>query len=245
MAADLPLNNTQLDQIQTLLESKKSEFVGEATASLTSAFDAGLKSAVNEAVTQAVGSTNGLVIARFESKSGEDKKHRYWEITLLVLPVVLTISLGGLVWYWQHGVEERSKAAQQKVEEKVDQNTKFLEAQLAIRQEYFKRKMDVFQEIWKQMALVYADSSTAHINSKGTTQAINSLTKLSNLVDSNQLYISEKTRTSLREFWEAANDFSTRNAVRSVLDEKQKKAEACVFEELRLVEMNAPIQPSP
>lgn len=230
----MPFSSEQNNEINNLIQAKKEEFAREASDSVKAVLNESMTAAARAAITQALGSNESLIIARFESKSGADKKARSWEIIQLALPVLLTVLLGALVWYLQHGVEERSKKAQQQVEAKIDQNTKFLEAQLALKQEYFKRKMDVLQEIWKQMAVVYGDANTAYVNPKETTKAISSLSDLTRLLDGNKLYLTDDSQTALESFWTAAQQLIRKQISPGELDAKRTSARDQIFKELEL-----------
>jgi hypothetical protein len=234
---DPSLSSEVRAEISRLVDDKKGDFAQSVTSAVGTAFSdsrEAIAKDIGEKVKEALKGNQSVVLATVQSAAPTSKGNNKREWAVILVPIIATALLGYLVWRWQHAAEDRSQIAQTHLQEKIDQNSEFLKAQLALNQEYVKRKMDAFQEIWKQIAIVYADANTARINPKEVTRALNSLTKLSELLEANRLYISDATQKALAEFWGAAHKMTMEPKTPARLDEKLANAKKEVHTELGL-----------
>ena len=120
-------------------------------------------------------------------KSGENKK---WQLVTIILPVVLTTILGALGFFWQ-----------QRIQTNFDQKAKELSSKLALAEEYFKRQLDVYQEVHKHMILTQSALRDLKTGAGAATQVNHHLTQLSQARAVNTIYISREASEKLGDLF--------------------------------------------
>ena len=231
------LTSEQTKEIEQLIEKKREEFAGAVKSTVDAAFTANrdaLLTSLTGKVTEAVKGNQSVVLATVQGAK-RDTDQGIVEWLKLLVPIIATTVLGLLVWGWQKNTET-----------KIDANTKLLETQLALKQEYFKRKMDVFHEISKQMAVVYSSARSANAGNQGAiNNSIANVTKFSGLLDGNKIYMTDEAYSVLGSFWQAALDFSNKKVTLNDLEEKLTAAQNRVSKELDIPELSLIARPSP
>ena len=168
--------------------------------------------------------------------SGEVKKSSWaHDLRNAVIPSLVTAVFGFFIWN-----------AQTEVQQSVDTGNQMLQTQMAMKEEFFKRRLMIYEEACKNVAGVKSALDNAGAAPENQTAAINKLEELDRLNKSNALYWSENLEKRLGTLWElgidkvryskfadkASND-SIRTEIAAV--HKQMKDDLAVEEMARLI----------
>jgi hypothetical protein len=110
----------------------------------------------------------------------QQAESKTWKIALVAIPVLLTVGLGFF----------------------VDASGKRLATRLALTQEFYKRKLSVYEEADKQMAAVIGCLEDLRLNpddSAQTTAAFDNVRKLSDVSKTNGLYMTKEVSEGLND----------------------------------------------
>ena len=129
---------------------------------------------------------------------------RIWEFFKVSFPVitaVITAVLTLLVWLTQQTIEQKVDNNQVLLQDQLQTQQTQLRAQLALKEEYYKRRLTIYENACKQ--IVDAQTSLADV---GTTdesglRAINLVKELDRLRRGNQLYWSKEVDVFLDKLW--------------------------------------------
>lgn len=127
-------------------------------------------------------------------------KQSYSIWTTLLELIKVGIPIGTLVFgYFIYG-------AQAELQSKVDANGKVLSNQLAfqsaLREEFYKRRLTVYENACKELAAASAALSDAGTATEDTTHAFDVIKKVNELTRGNTLYWSTGVQDGLNDFWE-------------------------------------------
>jgi hypothetical protein len=142
---------------------------------------------------ESVQETIVALTVRVEQAQTETKR---WQVITILLPVVATAILGLLV--------ERSKSS---IQEQINMRSQQLGARLVLTEEFYKRKLDVHEKIYKQLVVVVAALQDAKFNPDKRTEAVNSLATLYNDYTSSGLYVGPELLAILKHFEDTATGF--------------------------------------
>jgi hypothetical protein len=183
----LPSSSTPLEQ--KLAESHQELLVelGNVRQELSSA-----KAALVTEITRAVNDLSTRqnadkkeILAEVRSK-GEGKS---FQVLQVILPSLLTVGLGLLVWFLQIGTNQR-----------IDTNGKKIATALALRAESYKRKVAVYEDADKQMAALVGIMEDLQRDSKNPRKlklVADTEAKLSEMSKVNGLYITKQVSDGL------------------------------------------------
>ncbi|MDX6405677.1 MAG: hypothetical protein QOH70_3132 [Blastocatellia bacterium] len=120
--------------------------------------------------------------------------------TILLEFIKVGIPIGTLVFgYFIYG-------AQAELQSKVDANGKVLSNQLAfqsaLREEFYKRRLTVYENACKELADASAALSDAGTSTEDVTHAYDAIRKFNALTRGNTLYWSTGVQDGLNDFWE-------------------------------------------
>jgi hypothetical protein len=143
---------------------------------------------ISEKTIQELASANKELIKTFGPGS------RLWELVKLALPVLLTALLGGWTWYLQYQTQKQ-----------VNENTQNLSAKLALSEEFYKRKLSVYEDASKNIGRLrqslerLADQS---IDPGVSTAAADSISAIDDMRRSDLLYMSDDLKQHLAQLWD-------------------------------------------
>jgi len=128
--------------------------------------------------------------------SGEVKKTSWArDLRNAVIPSIVTAVFGFFIWN-----------AQSQVQQSVDSGNQMLRTQMAMKEEYFRRRLAIYEEACKNVAGVKSALDKAGAAPENQTEAMNKLEELDKLNKSNTLYLSEKLEQRLATLWELGID---------------------------------------
>ena len=113
-----------------------------------------------------------------------------WELAKLLLPTFATALIGFGIWN-----------EQTKIQTAVDQNNQFLQMQRALKEEYYKRRLTVYENACRQIAETKTALDGAGTTREHATQAQNMMLELNKLRKANMLYWSADLEKQLGELW--------------------------------------------
>jgi hypothetical protein len=141
-----------------------------------------------------------------------------WEILKVLVPTAFTTLFGLYIWN-----------VQTEIKNKVDRNSQMLQTRLALSEEFYKRKLDVYQDACKRVASVKEALDQASTDDMKTeTEAIDRLAELDRFNKTNTLYMSDELEKGLSDLWSSGivllrsqntDDTSVRDGLKSkILD---------------------------
>lgn len=128
--------------------------------------------------------------------SGEAKKTSWArDIRNAVIPSLVTAVFGFFIWN-----------AQAQVQQSVDTGNQMLQTQMAMKEEFYRRRLSIYEEACKNVAVVKSALDKAGATPENQTEAMNKLEELDRLNKSNALYWSEDLEKRLATLWELGID---------------------------------------
>jgi len=113
----------------------------------------------------------------------KDNDPFWWKVTQVILPIVLTATLGFFVWF-----------AQTSIQTTLSQQTTQINAELGLRQFLFERRLDAYQQVYDKAWAAYltmregdAKRSTAQDQLDREAQMLSELANASRLLSSEEL----------------------------------------------------------
>src|SRR5437016_11396339 len=76
---------------------------------------------------------------RIETVRTKQDETRKWQIFIVILTPLATAVLGGLVWLWQSQLQQH-----------IDEQTRELTTRLALTEEFYRRKLTVYEKVHQQ-----------------------------------------------------------------------------------------------
>ena len=122
--------------------------------------------------------------------SANNSSSTIWELTKLLLPTLATALIGLFIWN-----------EQTKIQTTVDQNNRSLQMQLALGEEYYKRRLAVYENACRQIAETKTALDQAGMTQKDETQAANMMAEFDKLRRVNTLYWSPDLEKQLVALW--------------------------------------------
>lgn len=113
-----------------------------------------------------------------------------WELTKLLLPTFATALIGFGIWN-----------EQTKIQTAVDQNNQYLRTQLALGEEYYKRRLTVYENTCRQVAETKTALDQAGITPEFETHAVTMMAEFDKLRKVNTLYWSPDLEKQLGKLW--------------------------------------------
>ena len=122
--------------------------------------------------------------------SANNPSSTLWELTKLLLPTLATALIGLFIWN-----------EQTKIQTTVDQNNRSLQMQLALGEEYYKRRLLVYENACLHIAETKTALDRAGMTRKDETQAHNMMAEFDKLRRVNTLYWSPDLEKQLDALW--------------------------------------------
>jgi|ERR1043166_1521608 hypothetical protein len=153
------------------IESCKKELVDTTLAMVIEALRATQEQQVTRATMEniiaAVNANRKITIAT-ESGGGkegtEPKESRKWKVGMVLLPIFLSAILGFMIFN-----------AQQRIQKDVSDKSENLKTQLALMQEFYKKKLSVYEEVHRQIASLVDSLQSVQINPESVGKASENL----------------------------------------------------------------------
>lgn len=145
----------------------------------------------------------------------------------ILLPSLVTALIGFGIW-----------STQKDIEQKVEKNNRMIQTRLALSEEFYKRRLTVYEATCKEVATVKDALDQAQLD---TAKAADSLKSLHHFRQSNALYISDNLETSLADVWEAGIDLmmsAEDEAVKKRIVERIAIAHVHMKDELKVNELS-------
>lgn len=217
------LTKEQLEQINALIDAAKSEWISSVSQSVQTKQAEILATAKTE-IDQAVAKNQRVVLATVQAgaeKGASTTGAKGWEAFKVLFPVIATALLGFVVWKWQSDIQK-----------KIDHQSEYVKVELGLKAEFARRKLDLYQEILKQMAEVGSKVRAAQRNPEKKADLWPVLLEFNETVMSKRLYISDDAFKALLEFWQAGVDVFRGQATLDDLQAKNSDAEDKIAKDL-------------
>ena len=149
------------------------------------------------------------------------------EAAKIVLPSLITALIGFGIWNTQKDIEQ-----------KVEKNNRMIQTRLALSEEFYKRRLTVYEATCKEVATVKDALDQAQLD---TGKAADSLASLDKFRRSNALYISDNLENSLSDLWGAGIDLMMNaedDAVKQRIAERIARAHVHMKDELKVNELS-------
>jgi hypothetical protein len=118
-----------------------------------------------------------------------------WELAKILLPTVFTTLIGFGIWN-----------EQTKIQTAVDINNQYLRTQLALGEEYYKRRLTIYADACRQIAETKSALDQAGTTPEFETHAITTMAELDKLRKVNTLYWSSNLEKQLGKLWRLGID---------------------------------------
>lgn len=230
------LTPEQTNAVNGLIEKALNDFagtVGTITGNAIKANQEKIIETVGAKITEAVNNNQKVIIAAEPSDSGNKDKGsegRGWKTFMAVLPVVLTAGLG--IWIWQ---------VQKNIETKISENNERLKTELALKEEFYKKKLATYEKTHEQMSQFMGALENAQVNPKSVSSAIDSIGNMYKVYTSHSLYMSNAVINELGELCDLGSDLpvlrKTGTATMHQVIEQVSKVETKMREDLHVDEI--------
>jgi hypothetical protein len=147
---------------------------------------------MSQASIESVQQTIVTLTTKVEAARAETRR---WQVVTILTPVIVTAALGLLAERWKASIQER-----------IDNRSQQLSTRLAITEEFYKRKLTVHEQLFKQLVGALNGLKDARFNTGRKAEATNGLAALYANYTSNGLYISPDLLKLVKEFVRAGND---------------------------------------
>ncbi|MBV9926307.1 MAG: hypothetical protein JOZ96_14910 [Acidobacteria bacterium] len=181
------------DQLKAL-ESRISETAKSGADSAIREFDKSIATKVKEGVTAAL--TGQQVSVAVEAGTRESNTLKILLASIPALATLVAIIMGFGVWLKQKDIEKT-----------INEQDRNLTTRLAITQEFYKRKFDIYEKAHQQMTLLLAALQNKRVDPNALTQAFDSLSSLDTYSKTNQIYMTADVAAGLSDVWGAASDW--------------------------------------
>lgn len=129
---------------------------------------------------------------------------RNWEIFKVSFPVitaVVTAFLTLLVWFTQQKIEQKVDDNQLLLQAQLQTQQTQLQAQLALKEEFYKRRLTIYENACRQIADAQTSLADVGMNPESDLRATNLVNDLDRLRRGNQLYWSKQVDVYLDKLW--------------------------------------------
>jgi hypothetical protein len=146
-------------------------------------------------------------VGSLTSSVGEITKKISWmrDLLVAVIPSVVTVGLGFFIWSAQNGIEASQKEIEQSVylgNQKLQAQIETqLKTQMALKEEFYKRRLTVYEEACKKVAGVKSALGEAGVSTKRASRAMDKLAELNDLNAGNPIYLSDGVEKRLGNLW--------------------------------------------
>jgi hypothetical protein len=127
-------------------------------------------------------------------KALSDRDPRWWKITLLVLPVILTSILGLTVFLVQSNIQDS-----------INQDAGHLAARLNLAQDFYKQRLEVYMDLYTKIIdieLFFKDAGTDAADMNTLLSFLDDHTEeLSKFSSSKKLFISKQLHETVHDLW--------------------------------------------
>ena len=138
-----------------------------------------------------------------------EERDKRGSVIKIVLPIILTTTLGLLVWYFENKIQTKADENNRSIQSKVEENNRLLSTRLALTEEFYKRKLDAYEKTCTQIARLEESLERYDglaLNPDVGTQASDSMNAVDHLSKSDFLYLSPKFKDQLSDLWQTGVD---------------------------------------
>jgi hypothetical protein len=147
-------------------------------------------------ITEAINKNQRVIIASDQDVSQQGTKDgNGWKILIAVLPVLLTVGLGYWIWNLQKATEK-----------KISESDELLKTGLAIKQEFYKNKLVIYEKNHQLMYELLESLQNAQVDPDSRSAAIESLRIMYQAYSSRSLYMNNAVIEELQQLWTLGTD---------------------------------------
>jgi hypothetical protein len=198
--SNVPANFTpeQWSSINNSIEQSKKDVIDATSAKVVELIRANQQQiikAVEENIVAALNANQRVIIATehngVNKKAVDSEETRKWKVFMVALPIILSTILGLMIFN-----------AQQRIQKDVSDKSENLKTQLALMQEFYSKKLGVYEEIHKQIASLVDSLQSVQINPESVGKASENLRAVNQAYKINNLYLSNELAEQLKALWE-------------------------------------------
>lgn len=133
-----------------------------------------------------------------DAAAAKEKASRLWQVLMVAIPVLLTVGLG----FWV-------SSTQVEIQKQVENNNRLLSSRLALREEFYRRRLTRYEETCKHLANLRESLDLleqAEMYPNIYEQANNNISAVDKLLKSEFLYMSDELVAELGDLWGLAVD---------------------------------------
>lgn len=182
---------------QFKIENYKKEILEAASAKVTELIGANQQQIIEEVKASIIAAVNANKRVIIATEQSDPKKEVVdatdtggWKVLMVVLPIILSSILGFMIFN-----------AQQRIQKDVSDKSENLKTQLALMQEFYKKKLTVYEEVHGQIASLVDSLQSVQINPESVGKASESLRLVNQTYKINNLYLSNELADELKALW--------------------------------------------
>lgn len=155
---------------------------------------------VRTQITEAINANQRVILATNQTGSaGKNEETRKWKVFMVALPIILSTILGAMIWH-----------TQTRIQNDISNSSETLKSRLAtgsaLTQEFYKKRLDIYDKTHKEMALLVDAFQSVRINPESFGIASDSLKSLNQTYRINNLYVSNEVAKELQKLWRLGID---------------------------------------
>lgn len=188
----------QLEALSALISESRNGIVQDTDSKVRAAlgeYNDSISEGIGDTVARAVTENLRVVVAAVQSTvpavpvaTAEAGSKFSREMLIAVVPTILTIFLAFWTWTWQSDIQR-----------KVDVQKEILTSQLSLKEEFFKRKLDVYQDTYNHLAKLVDALHSARRDTTQEERAVVALHDFNEFLTQKKLYINDATHALLQD----------------------------------------------
>jgi hypothetical protein len=201
MSSSPPFTSEQVNEISRLLEQNNSRTVEAVQNGVAAAITSQQLSVIESAKTRiadAVNANQKVFLATVQNAAGQETsatESKWWKLLLALLPAMLptlaTLFIGYAIWQRQTQIQKG-----------VDEGKVILTSHLAMKEEFFKRKLTVYENVHSQITRLVAELNTIEVDPKQDEAVAGVLSEFNDSLEKSRFYINDNTHDALDQLRE-------------------------------------------
>jgi hypothetical protein len=150
------------------------------------------------------------LIKSSQKKSGMTRK----DLLTMIMPALTTIAalvIGYFIWQGQNETQQRNWLNQQKIQQDNSLSDKKLATRFALTEEFYKRKLDAYEDINKQLTSLLESFERNGLDGTANKDFADRLELLKSASATRRMYISNEIVEGVDEIWVGAIESSQKN----------------------------------
>ncbi|HLL69855.1 MAG TPA: hypothetical protein VK363_00395, partial [Pyrinomonadaceae bacterium] len=184
-----------IDQQISVALDNFTEKVGKITGDAIKTNQGNIIKTAEAKITEAVNNNQRIIIAAAQEQSDQKKDNTLWKFFTAAFPVISTAALGFLIWQVQTNIDT-----------KISENNEILKIELSIREEFYKKKLNTYENTHKQMSQLVEALQNALVDRESKSKAIESLRAMYQDYSQNNLYMSNDVVNELEKLCDLGTD---------------------------------------